>query len=382
MEAEARANWNLLLHHQFEGRTSQALVYGEQALALTRKHGLNETTAYVVHDLGVAYSNDSQFHLSTARLSEAEALWRELNNLPMLTDTLSNLSYDHMMFGDYDRAIAISSEAENIGRTIGNRWGQCNGRAFVGIVYHDRGQIDTALDHYTRSIQLAEEIGHPVQVIGRIELASLYVTMAAVSPGMELVEKAAALAVKTLPLFRSWALAIRARLQLLAGNLDEARQDVAESREALLKEGNMFIPFYVQLADAETSLVMGESEAAVSTVEALEQDLQDRGVRMLLPDALLLKGKGLFDLGRHEAAGEALGQAREAAEALGARRTMWQIAAALVELATATGDEAAAASHRLEAEEMIGYIVEHTRSSTLKESFLGQEAVRKVLAGT
>ena len=84
------------------------------------------------------------------RLKDVEArtpvfdkdLWRELGNLPMLSDSLTVSSHVCAGLGEYDQAVAFSEEAFQISQSINNLYGQSYSRDMVGYVHWERGQPD------------------------------------------------------------------------------------------------------------------------------------------------------------------------------------------------------------------------------------------------
>jgi hypothetical protein len=94
---------------------------------------------------------------------------------------------------------------------------------------------------------------------------------------------------------------------------------------------------------------------------------------------LHLRARVLRAAGRAEEARAALDDARQVAEGLGSRRTLWPILAELAELEVERGDKPAALELRRGAAEIIDYIAEHAGSADLAESFLNQPAVQAVL---
>ncbi|MFQ5593143.1 MAG: hypothetical protein ACE5HA_03240 [Anaerolineae bacterium] len=74
-----------------------------------------------------------------------------------------------------------------------------------------------------------------------------------------------------------------------------------------------------------------------------------------------------------------MAEARAEAEAMGARRMLWQILAALAEIEGQRGRMAEAENLRAQAREVIAFIADHTGTSELRASFLAQPEVHAVL---
>jgi len=99
------------------------------------------------------------------------------------------------------------------------------------------------------------------------------------------------------------------------------------------------------------------------------------GVRYLMEDALLLKGRALAGAGRHPEAEASLREARATAIASGHRRILWEI---LVDLAGVIVDDDEGEALLAEAREIVGAMAD-TLDEDLRKRFLDRPAVRAVL---
>ncbi|NJN82965.1 MAG: AAA family ATPase [Caldilineaceae bacterium] len=137
--AEVRALWNLANCERFVGTNSaKAIEYGEEALAIARDLGLRTETAYLLHDLSDTYGQRGEFEKGDEVIVEAAALWRELENRPMLADSLTTRSIWATMRGNYNDAIALTDDAYQISVEIGNPWGIAYSRGFSGVPSRSR----------------------------------------------------------------------------------------------------------------------------------------------------------------------------------------------------------------------------------------------------
>jgi tetratricopeptide (TPR) repeat protein len=124
-EAEATALWNLMLVMTFgEADYALATEYGEQAIAIARRHDLKERLAYTLNDISRDYIWAGQRDKAWAVLEESRALWRELGNMPMLGDNLQATADGHFMAGDYAKSVEAGEEGLEISLTPRNMWGE------------------------------------------------------------------------------------------------------------------------------------------------------------------------------------------------------------------------------------------------------------------
>ena len=99
-----------------------------------------------------------------ARLMEAAGLWRELGNMPMLSDNLNTLLLNLVWSGKYEKALEIAQESLEVSRTTKNIWAQCWPRHLQGQIWFEYGEIDRAFEELEASVRLAEEANAPIHI--------------------------------------------------------------------------------------------------------------------------------------------------------------------------------------------------------------------------
>ena len=380
-EAEAKILGSLSIANQWAGRWIEAIDCGERSLVLARKLDLREQMAQALNDLGsFSYLYTGHLDKAKASLSEASDLWRELDNLPMLADSLSSSAVAHMYAGEYDQALALSEEAFQISQSIGNLWGQSYGQWKVGFVLWDRGELSRAVSVMEECIRLGELAGFvPPQTHTRAELADLYGDLGAVSRGLETGRMALSVAeTRQTSINRRKILGVLAHLHLLDGNLVEAEARIEEGRKDPYRDAWALLSVTTVLAEGELVLKQEDYERCVAVMDGLLTDLRRYGMRAHLPDALYLQGLALRGSGRDLAARECLQEARATAEAIGSRRTLWRILYALSQLES---DPTEAERLHRGARQVVEYIADHVPTPELRTSFLSLPHVRAVLDG-
>lgn len=383
--AEAKIRWNLSNLYKFSNRLPQAISYGEHALMLTRTLNpstsatgpvLQEQLAFILNDLANCYWFNGQLDRARAAYDEATELWRDLNNLPMLTDSLSGLAGATMHGGDYDLALTFSEEAARISQSIDNLWGQSYSKITIGYIYWERGQPDQAVAVMEECLRLSELANYVVpQAFTRVDLAGVYRSLGAVERGLELTRQALTVAEKQMPNMRPYVLARLAQLQLEQDNLDEAELAIGRAKTDPYRDAAPIFFQLVIMADAELALRQGAYERALAVTHGLLATLRDFGMRAFIPQVLYLQGQALLGAGQTEAARAALVEARTEAEAIGSRRILWQI---LVTLANIEPTSDQAEPLRRQAREIIAYIADHAPTPELRASFLSLAEVQAV----
>jgi hypothetical protein len=387
---EAKALWILLQHSLGMGRFTEAIDYGEQALAVAQAHDLREQRAYVLTDVLKAYFQLAQPERSLAALEEARGLWRELGVLNMLADNLASTSMTYIISGAYALALAQAEEAQRLSRQIGNLWNEAYAYYLVDQVYFDRGDFSQALAVAAQGVALSVQAGFAEgQNQGEFDLALIYGYLGALPRALELVRATQARAEALSGHAFSWQ-AIDALIPMLyfyQGQLPEAQAALdacpISHDPAELQQQFVLTQLGVIQMQSELALAGGDPARAVTLMAGILSRMRHDGVRLYLPDALCLQGRALHAAGDLSAAQTVLEEARAEALALGSRRTLWDILAALAALAAAQGDAAAAEALRAEALAVVTGLAAQIEADDLRASFLNRPAVRALaqLAG-
>ncbi|MBI4790724.1 MAG: hypothetical protein HY782_27160 [Chloroflexi bacterium] len=366
--AEAKILWNLmLLRSRADVRYRQAIEYGERSLEIARRLGLTEQIAYALNDLSPLYAFASEPDRAIQVGLEARALWREMNNLPMLADNFGYAAMNHLARGELEPAVNASEEASRISRMIGNQWGEAFSLAWVGAGYVALGRPDQALAAMESALQLGA-VFPPTLAVTRANLAELYADLGAREHAQDLARQALAYAEEKFQVFRPWACGALIHVYLTAGDIAQAEH--ARRRIAFeLAEANPRFGAGMQLAVAELALAKQEYADAASVCDLILANQRALRLRQHLATALRFKGEALSGLGQLDQAFAILCEARVEAEQTHAIWTLWQILAALSHVELARGNAAQAQEHSAAAREMIAAIAAHTPPE-LRDSFL------------
>ncbi len=326
--AEARLRWYVLrLYLLTHSDPSEALRHGAHSLELARAHHMREQIALTLDDVATAHWANGELPRSTDALEEARALWNELENIPMQTDTLARLALTSFMTGHYDQALDHSQAAYRLGASIGHLSGQASSRLVVGHIHLERGLFSPALGLMHEAVELAEQSGNmAVQVGTRADLGWVYGTLGNYRRGLELARVAYIRAQAQLPLLKPWAQAVLARLYLRDGELTHAAGAIQSMTNTLHSEAyTVLSPILARLAAGELALAQQDAARALQMLDTLLDHLARTNVSAFQGQALYLKGQALLALGRLPEASQALQAARAWAEALGAQHVLWPV---------------------------------------------------------
>ncbi|MCA9994965.1 MAG: AAA family ATPase, partial [Anaerolineales bacterium] len=364
--AEAKINWNLLNLYRYSDKMSEAQQRGERALALLQPFDLPEQKAFALNDLSHVYRSLGLSAPSQECLTQAIGLWRQINNLPMLADSLSTGCFVAAYTGDYAQSIAFADEAYAVSSSIHNIWGQSYSRWYVGNAYWELGQPSQALRLMDDGIRWGEESGFSfAQVSIRADQALVYGGLGATEKGLAVAKLAVARAEEVAPHTRPYALAALARVCLLAGDVVGAKTAVSAITTPLNNLDILWPPL-VPFVACQLAFAQGDYTKAAQLIDERLECLQKYGLHAFVPELLLLQGETLLALGQTRIGHEALRDAANAAQHLGSRRILWQTLARLAQMAETN---ALAAKQRQEAEEIATFISSQIEDLALRQSF-------------
>jgi tetratricopeptide (TPR) repeat protein len=339
--------------------------------------------AFTLNDLWRPYVAIGGLRASRASLEEARVLWRELGNLPMLSENLASSASVSRLAGNDQDALALAEEAYGIAQDIGNLWGQAYSLMIVYGIYLDRGELGRAMATMRECIAIAEPAGFiPPQATTRADLASVHAYLGDLEGAHELLGVALDVARENQQIALAWVMGAKSELHLLAGELDEAEAAVAGSQMELLPEPLQSAgSIHVALVRGRIALGRGELVRAGEIADAILDRLRQLEVRHLAADALLLKGRSLASAGKADEAKRVLGEARSEAESREYRGVLWEVLRELSEILEVQGNPKAAGELRAEARRLVERIAESVDQEELRSSFLDRPDVKVVLSG-
>lgn len=381
--AQARILWNMMRATSYNDPQA-AIAIGERSLALAREAGDALQLGFSLQDLQYPYRTLGQHARALALLDESRAVWRGLQEWHMLADNLNQTAMLRLPRGEWDEAEAFTREAVQVALSSHSDTQLRLTYLQLSRLHCERGRCDLALDDLAASEQLPGEAWHR-GMIGNAR-ALVWASLGA----LELV--AADFEVRTAPLRATplWPLICPGLLGQQAHTLVRLGQGPAAA--ALIEDAHRLASLPIRLAgltlnsvdrlflaEIELALAHGEVRTALDLAEQYVVVLNTHGLRGLLPDALLVQATVLEASGQPEAAVAALSEARGIAQAIGQRRTLWQILARQAEHAAQQGQPQAAAALRAEAAGQAAFMAEHAGSPELRATFLSLPAVRAVL---
>lgn len=385
--AQARLFWIHSLLDWHLGHAARAVSHGEQSLALIEElqaagHDLREQQAYTLHDLVYPYQAVGANDSARAASERAHALWRALDNQPMLADNLGGAARLAFMEGDFARARACALEGISISEQIGNVYGLIYNSYPLMLVLREQGELGGAMALLQPDVQQFR-VGSPGNMMHITVYAWLLASCGAFERAAQAEQQVRArLEGSRLAMFRAWTLVWLARLNLVRGDLAAAAADL----HAAALDPAQFETFVVLQADntlahVEYALASGQPNRACELADYALAKYRRTGYYALLPELLYLQATALIALRQQGKAQQTLTEARTLAEPRNMRRLLWQILASLAEMEAERGNYEQAHQLRAQARELTEFIATQLPEE-FRESFLNLPHVLKLRDGS
>ncbi|MEM7348047.1 MAG: hypothetical protein AAF485_27775, partial [Chloroflexota bacterium] len=349
---EVRLLWNFVNLYRYLDY-EQSIYYGEQGLALAEEFELWEQLAYIHNDLAYSHITYGYFREGGEAFHEATLLWRKVNNLPMLTDSLSGASSVYVFMGEYERAIALSDEAFQLSQSIDNLWGQSFSRHTLGLIYWNQGKLSQAIRTMEACIRNSEEAGFIVpQIYTRAYLALIHGSLGDLNTAFPIAELALKRS-EIFPPFRLASLGILIELCLLNDDIPQAKSYLAKFKQSRPDAEYIAYDISIFLGEIKLDLLEGEYQHGLAIATNVIEKLKQLGIDTFLAEFLYYQAQLLFAQDKRNEAYQALLKAEKSAKQLGNQRMLWLILSDISDYLDETGQESQATIHRNQAQVII-----------------------------
>jgi class 3 adenylate cyclase/tetratricopeptide (TPR) repeat protein len=384
--SEARTLWNLMLASSSSGKDfHQARQYGEQALEIARQNGLNEEQAHILNDISRVYLVLGMVDQSEAAQREAQILWRQMHNLPMLADNLTTMAESYFVLGRHTEAIDLADEGLRIGRSIGNLWGQTYSMATLGLLYLEVGNIGAGFQFLENSIQLAEQASFKAPLFSsRLALAYLFGTLGNPRRADPYIEGLLQLTDES-PFLRDFQKIWQAQRYLINEDLDKLSRSMHAIDAIPLDSFSDTSFFLIYDTVFKMNICLQRYDAILKVAETGLQSVQAARVQLSLPDFWCYQGLALWKLDRLNESGLAFEKALNEAHAQGSRRSLLMVASYYLEFARQQGDQATFTNLIQEANDTIRLMSSSLEAlpgearEALRADFYASHLIRRIL---
>ncbi|UCG24791.1 MAG: hypothetical protein JSW55_01990, partial [Chloroflexota bacterium] len=377
--AEARALWGLMLVGIYGGGSSQQTSeFGGRSLALARELGQKEQMGYVLVNLCWPYIAQKQLEAAFETNDEAEAIWRELGNQPMLLEVYEMRQWILTMTGDYHGLMAAARETLRLSLLTGNQGFQGNALRFVGLVHLFQGRFEGALADFEAARALPSRRSFSEHANYDASLLLHHLAGAPDQAEFWADKLYEALRERSFPVFETYYLTNIARVKIARGKLAEGQAILDGLLETLAPDAPWsHLIITIAVVYGQLQLARGKPERVFDLMDERMESYRQAGFLHSLAEEFWVRGRARLHLGQLEAARAALLEAKETADAREERVVLWQILATLSELERECGDTTAAESYRDQARAVIDHIAAH--AGELREVFLSQPGVARLL---
>jgi predicted ATPase/class 3 adenylate cyclase len=377
-EAQATLHWismNLNRFHQSLGIAQQE---GEKAIDLARELGMEELLAYSLNDTAHAYSMNGQFDRAKEVSIEASTMWRKMNNLPMLADSIAGLAAISVYLGEYDQAYEYSDQAYTISQNINNIWGLSYSRYAIGLVDLERGDFGRAIANFKQTIHDAKISKFRAgEVLSNTFLIVVYSEIGDHKKALSIVEDQRTNIEENLIV--TWAFSFGSEVYALAkaGEFDKALKIVKKFRMDI--EGTYFIArYYFHLGRAYINLASKDYQAAVDVAEEFLEFTSEIENFYLYPELMLISGIAYMKMGLTKVAMEKFEEGIRVATKLESRKNLWLLKYYQGKQYKENGDDELARESLKQAVENVQYILDHIEDDDLKQFFRSRNDVQEL----
>ncbi len=378
--AQAKLRWNLMLNYLFANRITEALEYCEPTTKLARQVGDRDQLAFTLNDTGRVYQSIGAYEKSFKVFNEANEIWTQLGNQVMLADNLGASAMAHYFAGNFDNALKHSDQAWVISNETDNYWGKSYSRVVPLYIYIDRGLPDLVIQATKDAMETGEKGGMLASMILiPIEMAWFHGQYEDINKGIQMAELALENTLQKMPDWKSPALAVLIRLHLMEGNV-EAAEKIASTEQlnpimAVIRSRFLAL---ISLAGIELELAKHNFQFALSQCDNLLEEIS-KLTWIHHPEILHDKAVALIGLNRLEEAAQVLTEARVMSEKLDTKFHLWVILSSLSDVSEKLGQQEEAKNYRKQAQEIVLSIADRFEDHELKQSFLNQPRIQKLM---
>ncbi len=148
------------LVHEKKGRSDSALIYYEQAAAISEYIGDKLGLALSHNSIGNVYSAQGQYPRAMESYQKALKTWEDAGNKSGIATSYTNIGFLYHMQGQYGEALDFYQKALAIFESLGDKQRIANLHNNIGAIYYAQGRYTEALEHHQKALAIREVIGH------------------------------------------------------------------------------------------------------------------------------------------------------------------------------------------------------------------------------
>ncbi|MCB0714525.1 MAG: sensor histidine kinase [Chitinophagaceae bacterium] len=192
-EQQIDASIKLVESYQFKDFDS-AILTGEKALKLARKHTDSIAVADLKREIGVANYFSGKYDLAAQNFQESIAILEKANKPKKLAPVYNELGKLYRKTKDLDKALSNYDKAESIYDNLKDTAGIAMILNESGVVFEYKNDYTEAINRYTHSMKLAEKTGDSLSVSYSLSnIAGVYVILKNYIPAIQNLQRALAI---------------------------------------------------------------------------------------------------------------------------------------------------------------------------------------------
>jgi len=375
------ANWHVQIEQPLE-----SLRYHQQALPLFEETGHRRGMAETLDFLGIANYFSGDLWQGTHCYTRAIALFRELDERPLLTSCLTNLLWgtptyltDTMVPSTmpFDEITRAAQEACTLSREIGRRSSESFAQLMLAIALGTRGEYRKALTLARSSLEIATEIEH------RQWTAASHCALGVIFHDLLAPDRAQ----WHLEQFHDIATTMHSVHEMRCAAAFLASVHVTQrafGQAAALLDANLdantqthtLVQRLLWTARAECVLAQGDARTALGIVDRLLASATNLASQQTIPRVAMVRGRALVALKQFDDAEIVLSAAQRTARDHEALPLLWRILGDQGRLYLATGRRVQAADAFAAARSIVGRLADQLDDDTLRAQFLDRTVTR------
>jgi diguanylate cyclase (GGDEF)-like protein len=265
-ETEVRTLNEMAWAYMTLSQYDRAISFAQRGRAAAEQHDDARGRARAVNNLGVIAQRRGEAVTAVEHFTEALKAYREIGGDPEISTSLNNLGFVYSTaLADYETGLTYHVEALALREKLGDQASIALSLNNIGIIYHRIGELERARDYFERALAIHRELGGDNAVAGTLgNLGDVYYDRK--NDERALAHHTEALALRRKVGDRA---GIAASLRAIAlvntrqGRLREARRQLDESLTMAETAGERSISAQGHLAIAAFERVHGSPAAAV-----------------------------------------------------------------------------------------------------------------------
>lgn len=150
----AKSN-NLIGNVEIErGNSTAAINYYTVALQIHQEHGNKMGSAYVLNNLGFAYSYLGRLNAALSHYEKSKDLFTSLDNEHLIAISMGNIGQIYILKGNLEKALELSLKSISVLERIGNAQSLAEFSTNIGQIYHAKGELEKAIKYYKKSLDI------------------------------------------------------------------------------------------------------------------------------------------------------------------------------------------------------------------------------------